>query len=172
MKATATPKRARGVTLVELLTTIVIIGIALAAVTSSVTQSVRRSADPLIQHKMILLGQAYADEILGKRFSESTPIGGIPAVTGAAACTIGSEAGEARALFDDVDDYDGLVESPPQLQSGAALNGYNDFSASVSVSCAGTALGLGNDYDAKVIDISISSADGRSTAFRVYRGNY
>lgn len=167
-----TPESNRGVTLIELLATMVIIGIALAAVTASVSGSVSRSADPLIQHKTIKLAQAYSDEILGKRFAESTPVGGVPPATDASVCNVGPEAGENRATFDDVDDYDGLSESPPQLQSGLPLSGYDDFSATITVTCAGLALGLGNDHDAKAIDIAITGADGRASAFRVFRGNY
>lgn len=166
------PGQCQGVTLIELLATIVIISIALAAVSASVGNTVSRSADPLIQHRTVLLAQAYAEEVLGKRFAESTPLGGVPAATDASVCTLGAEGGETRALFDDVDDYHGLSESPPALQSGSALNGYTDYTAAVSVSCAGTALGLANNHDAKAIDISITAPDGRTSGFRVYRGNY
>ncbi|MCB1691709.1 MAG: prepilin-type N-terminal cleavage/methylation domain-containing protein [Pseudomonadales bacterium] len=171
MKAIANPDAARGVTLIELLITIVVLSIAIVAIVSGISASTSRSVDPLIQHKSVLLAQAYMDEILGKRFAEATPVGGMPPVTGASACSIGSD-GETRTAFDDVDDYDGLDESPPQLQTGFAVADYADFRVTVAVACAGTALGLANNADAKSIAVTITSPDARALTFTAFRGNY
>jgi hypothetical protein len=48
----------------------------------------------------------------------------------------GPESGEVtgtRAQFDDVDDYRGWTESPPQAKDGTVLKDYRDFSRSVTV---------------------------------------
>jgi MSHA pilin protein MshD len=161
-----------GVTLIEMLITIVVLSIALVAMTSVVDGSVSRSADPLIQHRSVLLAQAYADEILSKRFAETTPVGGVPAATDASVCITGSEAGETRTDYDDVDDYDTLTDSPPELQTATDFTQYADFSVSVAVACTGIAMGFSNDYDVKAITITINSPDGRTLAFTSYRGNY
>jgi Tfp pilus assembly protein PilV len=46
----------------------------------------------------------------------------------------GKESGETqRSLFDDVDDYTGLTESPPADRSGASLTGYSGWQRAVTV---------------------------------------
>ncbi len=165
-------KRAGGVTLVELVITIVIISIALVITVSVIATSVSRSADPLIQHKAVLLAQAYFDEILTKRFAEQTPTGGVPPATDASVCTVGSESGETRARFDDVDDYDQLDEKPPQLQTGANPGDYAEYRVQVSVTCSGLALGLGSDSDAKLITLTVTPPVIGPVTFTAYRGNY
>ncbi len=172
MKVIAKPDGVAGVTLIELLITIVILAIMVVAVVSGISTSISRSADPLITHKSVLLAQAYADEILTKRFTEDTPIGGVPAVTGTAACVAGPNGVEGRADFDDVDDYDGVDDAPPVLQTGAALDGYGDYRVTVGVACAGTALGLAANEYAKAVTINVFGPGGRALTFTSYRGNY
>ncbi|MEM7363991.1 MAG: type II secretion system protein, partial [Pseudomonadota bacterium] len=139
---------------------------------SVISSSVSRSADPLITHRAVLIAQAYADEILGKRFSESTPVGGVPPATDASVCTVGAEGGESRPTYDDLDDYDGLSDSPPALQSDTDFSRYDGYTVSVSVTCAGTALGFANNHDAKSVSITITSPDNRTAVFSLYRGNF
>ncbi len=164
--------RSEGITLIEMVMTIVILSIALLATVSVIAKSVTQSADPLIQHKSVLLAQAYFDEILTKRFAEQTPVGGVPAVIGVALCTVGSDGGEGRSSFDDVDDYDLLDEQPPQLQTGVNLADYADYRVQASVSCSGLALGLANDYDAKMVTVTITPPVIGATSFTSFRANY
>ncbi len=161
----------RGVTLIEMVMTIVILSIALVATIMVISSSVNRSANPLIQHKSVLLAQAYFDEILTKRFAEETPVGGVPAAT-TGVCSVGGEAGESRELFDDVDDYDLLDEMPPKLQTDVNLNDYSEYRVQVSVACAGTSLGLTNNYDAKLITVTIDPPEISTMTFTAYRANY
>ncbi|NBS13195.1 MAG: prepilin-type N-terminal cleavage/methylation domain-containing protein, partial [Gammaproteobacteria bacterium] len=55
----------RGLSLIELIATIVIIAIALSAVVFSVQFGTTNSSDTLIQVRATALAQAYLDEILG-----------------------------------------------------------------------------------------------------------
>ncbi len=161
----------RGVTLVEMVMTIVILSIALVATIMVISSSVNRSANPLIQHKSVLLAQAYFDEILTKRFAEQTPVGGVPAAT-TGVCTTGVDPGESRDLFDDVDDYDLLNEMPPKLQTNVNLNDYSEYRVQVMVACAGTSLGLANNHDAKIITVTIDPPEVSTMTFTAYRANY
>lgn len=165
-------KQHAGVTLIEMLITIVVLGIALTATVSALSATVARSADPLIQQRTVLLVQAYFEEIMTKRYAEVTPVGGVPAATGAAACATGIEAGETRSTFDDVDDYDGLDDSPPQLQTGTVVGDYAEWRVTAAVSCAGLALGFANDHDAKAVTLTVAAPVGNPTSFTVYRGNF
>lgn len=105
-------RREAGVNLVELLIAIVIIAIACTGVLLVFAQTVRFSADPMIQTQALAIGEAYLDEILSRPLSD--PSGGE---------TGGSEEGSPslaanRPLLDDVQDYDGLSNTPPQDQGG------------------------------------------------------
>lgn len=159
-------------TLIEMVITITILSIALVSITGVISASINRSANPLIQHKTVLLAQAYFDEILSKRFAEQTPVGGVPPATSADVCVVGSDMGETRRQFDDVDDYDSLDEMPPQLQSGVTLNGYSDYRVQITVICSGTSLGLTNNYDAKKITVTIDPPAMGEITFTAYQANY
>ncbi len=169
MKACAVRKQncQNGITLIELVISIVVLGIALTAIVSAISTSVGRSSGVLLQDRMIELSQAYMDEILGKRFDEDTPIGGYPPVTN---CSINTEEGN-RANYDDVDDYNGLNEVPTS-QTTANFANYSDYRVAVSVACAGTDIGLSADKWAKRIQVNIAAPTGQVMVFTAYKGNY
>jgi MSHA pilin protein MshD len=99
--------RQRGVNLIELVISIVVISIACTGVLLVFAQTVRYSADPMIQTQALAVAEAYLDEILSRPIDD--PSGGESG---------GAEAGETRATYDDVKDYNGLSNTPPQDQNG------------------------------------------------------
>lgn len=158
-----------GATLVELVITIVIIGVAIAGVVSAFALISGRSADPLNQTRAVELAQLYMDEIIAKKYDDATPQGGQPPYSGP--CNIDVE-GETRATFDDVDDYGGLTDTPPANAQGP-LVGYNGFTVVVEVSCAGSDPGIGlPSSEAKRIDLTITDPGGQSYVFAAYRTNF
>jgi MSHA pilin protein MshD len=160
----------RGATLVELVMTIVIISVAIAGVTGAFALIAGRSADPLNQTRAVELAQLYMDEIISKKYDESTPPGGQPKHSGP--CNIGSDGSETRSTFDDVDDYDGLNDAPPASASNA-LNGYGGFSVQVAVSCAGDDAGIGlPSEEAKRVDLTITDPSGQAFVFAAYKANF
>ena len=100
------PGRSRGVNLVELLISIVVISIACTGVLLIFAQTVRHSADPMLQTQALAIAEAYLDEILARPLADPD----------------GTNAGETRATYDNVADYDNLSNSPPQDQSGAVAD--------------------------------------------------
>jgi len=106
----------RGVNLVELVISIVIIAIACTGVLLVFAQTVRFSADPMVQTQALAIAEAYLDEILARPVND--PGGG---ETGASEEGNPSVAANRRVL-DDVQDYDGLSNSPPQDQDGAVAD--------------------------------------------------
>lgn len=162
------PAQERGATLIELVMTIVIISVAIAGVVGAFALVSGRSANALDATRAVELGQLYMDEILSRRYDDATPQGGVPAYAGA--CTIGPDGSEARADYDDVDDYDGIDESPPANATGN-LSGYNGFRVVVDVACAGDDVGLATDQ-AKRVTVSVNPPGASPFVFTAYRTNF
>ncbi|TDT36989.1 MSHA pilin protein MshD [Halospina denitrificans] len=156
-----------GVTLVELVITIVIIGVALAGVLGGYSLVVGRSANTLFQTRTTAVGQAYLDEILVRRFAQQTGAGGSPRYDGP--CEVNPSGGD-RENYKVVDDYDVIDDEPPALISGDFESGYDGYRVSVDVTCAGSEVGVGED--AKRIDVSVSPPQGPDMVFTAYKGNF
>lgn len=190
----------RGITLIELIVTIVILGIALTGVSLAISSGMSQSANTLVELRAVALGQAYLDEILSKKFDERSRNGGIPPCVDpllpgiSCSVVIGPDATETtRVRFDDVDDYDGLDEglngAGPLLDSeGVPRTGYDSFRVIISVRRIEVAVGEpeeftpvdpvtnpepDNVYDAKLITVLVSddgSTDG--IEFSAYKSNF
>lgn len=110
-----------GTTLVELIITIVVLGIGLSSILLVMNRNISTSSDPLIQHQAIAIAEAYLEEILSKPFVD--PDG------------VGSEA--ARNLFDNVRDYDDInnptVNGVPRDQDGNLIPGLGSYTVTVTV---------------------------------------
>ena len=84
-----------GVTLIELIVTIVVLGVALTGVLMAVQFTTRHSADPMIAHQAAAIADSYLEEVLLKAYADPD----------------GNGTGEVRSTFDDVEDFNGLVDS-------------------------------------------------------------
>lgn len=170
--------RQRGFSLVELIVTIVVTAIALTALGVGLLNANRASVDPVISMRAAALGQAYLDEVLSKRFDEHTGLGGVTRCgeAGQPACStsLGPDSGEDRSSFDDVDDYHGLDESPPQNALGEVENRYDGFRARISISYAGgefAGFAL-SAADLKRVTVTVTAPMGTDFVFTAYRGNF
>jgi MSHA pilin protein MshD len=166
--------RQSGVTLIELIITIVVIGIAMSALVSSLSTGIANSSTPLWEGKALELSQAYLDEIQAMKFDEDTALGGGELSGASVHCTVASfDDSEVRSLFDDVDDYHNLTDAPPQLiDSAINMDEYANYSVSVQVACAGTDLGLVNNSSAKRITVLVSVPGGELRSVSFYKGNF
>ena len=172
-KNIAIVKSQGGVTLIELIITIVIIGIALSALVSALTTGISRSAQPMLEGKALELSQAYLDEIQAMRFDDQSPVGGTPVLAADSPCTVSNE-GQARAAFDDVDDYNGVNDSPPVLieTSIDMISTYVNYRVTILVECAGIELGLAANDLAKKINLTVVLPSGESRDVAIYKGNF
>lgn len=159
--------RQKGVTLIELVITIVIVGVAVAGVIGSYSLVVGRSANTLYQSRTTAIGQAYLDEILARRFGPGAGAGGTPPAS--SPCNDSSGGGGSRAQYQSVNAYDGLVNQPLELVSGDFGSTYDDYRVSVSVTCDDS-VGVGED--AKRIDVTVDPPQGPTMVFTAYRGNF
>ena len=172
-------RRASGFSLVEAVATILVLGIALTAVVQTLSFAFRKQSDGLWQSRTVALAEAYFEEMAAKRFDEASGVGGIPACapTAIPCSALGPDAGETRTDFDDVDDFDGLDESPPVDATGTTRTGYDGFRVQISVAYLDAAqvgtLGLDDVTDAKRVDITVTPPGGGSAlTFRSVRANF
>lgn len=209
-----TYKKAAGLTLIEAIIFILIIGIALASIISVYIYTTRHSANTMLSLKTVELSQALMDEILSKAYDENTPLGGgcvdgyastlCGSGTTAQALTtagFGSDAGETRTSFDDIDDYhnlaycgQGVTTADPLCTAGCnnlldetgndISANYPGFSVCMRVSFAGNemnavipAIPPGNttpvaNNDAKRIDLIIRDPLDARLTFSAYKANF
>ena len=147
--------RQAGLTLVELLVSIVIVGIAASTILGVFSTTAGSSADPMIRHQAAAIAEAYLEEIRLRSFSDPD----------------GSDGEASRADFDDVDDYNGLTDVGARNQFGAAIPELSDYTVSVAVSSSS---GLGGLSSADVLRIDVLVTRGSDINYLVsaYRTDY
>ncbi len=154
------PLHQAGFTLIEIIVTLVVVGIAAVALLSVFASNVRGSADPVIQQQAITIAEAYMEEILLQAFED--PSGGEQGLAG----TEGAE-GNTRALFDDVQDYNHLVDTGVRDQNDVQIPGLTDYSVTVSVT--GATL---NTVPMMLVNISVDHPAIDPIQLIGYRANY
>ncbi|EGX6964145.1 TPA: type II secretion system protein [Vibrio alginolyticus] len=108
-------KKSSGMTLIEMIIAIVLMGIAMVAFTSFLVPQIRDSAIPHYQTRAAALGQGFMSQILSRGFDENSDFdGGLvrcgETVLGGKDCStsLGADSDESNpASFNDVDDYIG-----------------------------------------------------------------
>lgn len=167
---------ASGFTLVEMVMYIAVVSIGVAGILSVMTYTTRYSADPMVQQQALLIAESYLEEILHKRFTDST--------AGTTQICPAPE-GAGRASFDNVCDYHNLNDSAGAVdQLGNAIAGLTAYNVSVSVTGdVGDALALGptaslitNTGALRVlrVDVEVTHDDIADFSVRLtgYRANY
>ena len=138
-----------GVTLIELIISMLIISIALVGVLSVISMTARHNADPIVRHQAIAIAESYMDEILLQSYSGT--------------------ASSIRADFNNVDNYNGLVNVGAQDQNGNLIPGLSSYTVTVTVAAAST---LANGVNAKQITVSVSGPGVSALTLVGYRANY
>jgi MSHA pilin protein MshD len=143
----------KGVTLIELVLSMVIISIALTGIFSVITLTVSHSADPVVNYQAIAIAEAYMDEILAQSYTD--PDGG--------------STGETRASFDDVGDYNGLADAGAHNQQGALIGNLSRYTVSVAVS---DPIVLTGGVSAKKIAVTVSGQGFAGLTLVGYKADY
>lgn len=127
-------KKNRGFTLFEIIMTIMVGSIIIPPIILMIVVSLQA---PIVMSGIIKgnsLASDLMEEILSKSFDEnSTNTGPIGDAGKTLPENLGPEAGETRASFDDIDDYNGHTESPPQTQQGQVITDFPNFTRKVEV---------------------------------------
>jgi len=171
----------RGFTLIETIVGIVVLSVAFSIMTTLIYPSIERSASQVHQIKAAELGQSLLNEILGRAFDENSDmIGGMlrcgeSGIDCTANNLLGNEEAN-RALFDDVDDYHGLLISDNNALGNDLEDIYQGYSISVTVQndsdYDGDNDGSDNNYTAKLITVSVTTPIGDSISFSAYKANF
>jgi MSHA pilin protein MshD len=168
-------RRQRGLTLIELIMFIVIVGAALAGVLTILTYTTRHSADPLIRKQALAIAEAILEEAMIQPFTWCDPDDANAATAmGTADCAatveaLGAEGLEVRGgaplSFDNVSDYDGLSTTKNIAEGGAAL-----YAATVAV--AAEALNGVPAADSLRITVTVAAPGGENIVLQGYRTRY
>ncbi len=124
-------KNSKGFTLVEILISVVILAMVIVPFIGVFTSGIKAGG---AAQKIVIgnnLAQDLMEEILSRQFDED-PSDLTPPDQ------LGPELNEDRTNmspndFDDVDDYNGYVDAPPEEVDGTVMNEYDEYSRSVTV---------------------------------------
>ncbi len=148
-------RQQKGATLVELLVSIVIVSISAASVLGVLSMNVGASADPMQRHQAMAIAESYLEEILLRPMDDPDGVDGEV----------------SRASFDDLDDYDGLVNVGAADQFGVPLAGLGDYTVSVNVA-ASTGLGGLPAADVLRVDVQVVRGADISYTLSAYRTRF
>ncbi len=146
----------RAFTLIEIVVTLVVIGIAATALLSVFSNMVSGSADPVIQQQATTVAESYMEEILRKAYEDPN-----------VAETGGAEAGETRATFNDVQDYNDLPDNLVRDQNNNPVPTLSGYTVTVSVN--GSTL---NGISAMQINVSVNHPVIDSISLSAFRTDY
>jgi MSHA pilin protein MshD len=191
-------RKSVGVSLVELIVFIVIVGVAVAGVVGALNMSTRASVDPMTQQQALAIAEAILEEVQLQPFTycdsdDPQAATALNAAVGPAGCSaaaaveaIGPEGGapygpETRAgattPFDNVNDYQvggatgpGLVINPISSLDGTAIAGLTGYSANVRV--AAQALGAVPASEALLITVTVTGPANTTVVLDGYRVRY
>jgi MSHA pilin protein MshD len=178
-----------GLSLIELIMFIVIVGVGLAGILSVLNITAQRSADPMIRKQMLAAAESLLEEVELMPFTYCDPDdanvlnAGGPAigpgncatmVEGTTTIPVGESRGNASAPFDNVGDYGGttgtLTISPLTDVSNSAIGMLGGYSATVNV--ATSALGGIAVSESLLITVTVTASTGESLALSGYRTRY
>ncbi len=185
----------RGVTLIELVMFMVIVGVALAGFLAAFSTFVKGSADPQARKQVLAIAESLMDEVSLMPFTYCDPTdanaaiatnGTVGAPGGCATLSesMGPEPGQTRysltTPFNNVNDYAGFSMGPGiQDLTNTTISGLGAYSASIAVTQSG--LGPASDNvagdtipaaGALLISITVTGPGGTSVTLEGYRTRY
>ncbi len=178
------PRAEHGISLVELIVFIVIVGIAAAGVVGALNMATRASTDPMIQKQALAIAEALLEEVQLQPFTYCDPddpqaataqsatvgamgvgcsTGGVEAIGAESAAPYGPESRpSATNPYDNVNDYDTFsMTGITDLATGAAIPGLGAYTARVDI--VGQALGAIPASDSLLIKVTVTGPTGTNT---------
>jgi MSHA pilin protein MshD len=134
-------RRSAGVTLVELIVALVIMGVALAGMVAVYATTTRSSVDPMLVQQMQAIADNMMEEILMKPFAQGPGAG-------------------ARVNFDDVRDYNGYNTTGIRDVEGNMIPGLERYAVTVeAISAALTGVATTGDALRVTVTVSVPGND-------------
>jgi MSHA pilin protein MshD len=131
-----------GFTLIELIITVVVLGIGATAFTMLIIQTTRGSVDPLLRVQANAIAQSYLEEILAQSFCDPNFSNDCPNDCTANACSTCTIPDGGRPNFNDICDYQGLIDAGARDRNGAPISGLGSYNVSVTVDDSASLGGL------------------------------
>lgn len=173
----------RGLSLIELLVFIVVVGIAVTGVLSVFSLNARTSADPVVQKQALAIADSLLEEVLAQPYTYCDPDdANVETAANAAGCATTPEimgpenASETRysnlTPFDNVNDYNnfqmlnGIVDP-----SGNAVPDLNGYTASVQVQPAGAFNGIPAG-ETLLVTVTVTGPGNHGITLSGYRTRY
>ena len=144
-------RRECGMTLIELVVSITVIAIAGAVLLGTLGYVNKNSGGAMLQAQAQSVATAYLNEIIGKSFNDPDGVDG--------------EA--TRALYDDVNDYDGLDDPSARDRFGNLVANFH-----VHVAVVGAALNGVPAADSYRIDVTVDFGGASQVLVSGFRMNY
>lgn len=185
--------RQHGLSLIELLVFIVIVGIAVTGMLSVYSSVTRTSANPMLQKQALAIAESLLDEVLSKPYTYCDPDDAqadtaTSATIGPTGCATTTEAGIGRevaqgesrysttAPFDNVNDYSGFVmdSSTAGIRdlANAPIPGLGAYSASIVVQNSAGAFNGIPANETLIVIVTVTGPDNRPVTLSGYRTRY
>lgn len=176
----------RGLSLIELLVFIVVVGIAVTGVLSVFSLNARTSADPMVQKQALAIADSLLEEVLAQPYTYCDPDDANVetaqnASVGPLGCAttpevMGPELGETRysnlTPYDNVNDYNGFAMNSGIVDpSGNAVPDLNGYKASVQVQSAGAFNGIPAG-ETLLVTVTVNGPGNQNVSLSGYRTRY
>lgn len=180
MRRMPLPPRPRGLTLIELLLFIVVVGIALTAMLRVFVTATTASADPMIRRQQLAIAESLLREVQLMPLTWCDPTdANVEAATAATGCAslveaAGPEAGQTRYgpnHFNNVGDYHGFSMSGIRDIGNVAVAGLSGYSVAVAVTPAALDT-LTAGGEALKISVTVTGPDASSLVLQGWRTRY
>ena len=149
-------RREKGFTLIELIVSIVVVSVAVAGVMGLLSDLSSRSGDLVIQEEATAVASAYLNEVLSRPFADPD----------------GTPSEPSRSTYDDVSDYNGLVDVGARDQFNQPM-GLSQFTVAVQVSTPSAgALGAVAQSNMLRVDVTVTHPTGARVVLSGYRTKY
>ena len=154
-------KHERGFSLIEMVISITVVSISLTGTMMVMDSTLRGSADPMLRHQSVVIGETYLEEILLQSFIDPD----LDPVSGA----VCPAAEASRDLYDNICDYDNLNDVGATDQNGNAITGLDGYTITVSVDTAASLNTLSGSSEVLRIDVSVAHPSLATIVLSAYR---
>lgn len=176
----------RGLSLIELLVFIVVVGIAVSGALSVYSLNTRSSADPMVRKQALAIAESLLEEVLAKPYTYCDPDDAqvdtaTSAVIGPTGCAaqaegMGPEAGETRYAnltpYDNVNDYDGFSMAGIVDLNNNAVPGLAAYAADIRVQHPAVPLNGIPAGETLLVTVTVNAPGNQSVSLSGYRTRY